>query len=173
MSYTRKELLSAVYERAYQNEAEFGVCPQAVLAALQDYFRFIDDSLIQASHALAGGIARSTDGTCGALNGGLIVISSIYGRKRSEFGEKTGNHEKGEMIARELHDRFAAEFGGVICREVQEKVFGRSYNLRDPREFEKFEADGGHTDKCPLVTGKAARMTAEILLDHGIEPDQG
>ncbi|RSD33523.1 MAG: CGCAxxGCC family protein, partial [Methanohalophilus sp.] len=36
--------------------------------------------------------------------------------------------------------------------------------------FEAFEEAGGHDDKCPSVTGNAAKWTAKVLLDEGIEP---
>ena len=29
-----------------------------------------------------------------------------------------------------------------------------------------FKAAGAHTDKCPMVVGKGARMAAEIILDE-------
>ena len=49
-------------------------------------------------------------------------------------------------------------------------MFGRSFDLRDPDDFERFEAAGAHRDRCPDVVGKAARMAVEIILDAGLVP---
>ncbi len=168
MSETNEKIIEQVYEKAYQNEAEYGVCPQAVLAALHDYFDFIDLGIIKASHTLAGGVARCTDGSCGALSGGIMAISCKYGRSRDEFGEKTAAHQIGQDLSEALHDRFIREYGSVLCRDVQQKLFGRCFELRYQEEFDRFVEAGGHSDKCPAVTGKVARWTAELLLDGKI-----
>jgi len=69
-------------------------------------------------------------------------------------------------LADELLRRFVDEFGSLTCRGVQEKIFGRSFNVKDPREREEFERAGGHKDKCPTVVGKVARWAVEILMGH-------
>lgn len=168
MSKKEQEILDSVYERAYEYEARYGSCPQAVLAALQDFFDNIDDSVIKAVHNFAGGGALCGDGTCGALVGGLAAISSLYGREREEFGKKTASRKKNFAYSRELHDKFVKEFEGVVCSQVQEKKLGRSFKLWDAEDYKKFEEAGGHADKCTDVAGKAARWTAEILLAKGV-----
>jgi hypothetical protein len=58
----------------------------------------------------------------------------------------------------------------VICRDIQQKILGRGYYLRDPEEFEKFEKAGAHAEKCPSVVGNAAAWVAEILWAQGNRP---
>ncbi len=166
----QEQLLENIYNRAYEYEGKYGACPQAVLAALQDFFEGIDDQVIKAVHAFAGGGALYGDGTCGALVGGLAAISSYYGRERSQFGQKTAARKKNFSYSGELHQKFTEKFGGATCRAVQENVLGRSFNLWDPKDYQEFEAAGGHDDKCTNVSGCVARWTAEILLEKGIEP---
>jgi C_GCAxxG_C_C family probable redox protein len=170
----REALLEDVYDSGFEYEREYGYCPQAVLAAIQDYFGVIDDESIQAAHALAGGGALCGDGTCGGLVGGMMAISNQFGRRRDQFGEfedTTGQElVRSSKLAKELRERFLDEFGSVICNDVQAQKLGRSYDLWDPEDFEAFEAAGAHDDKCPDVTGKSARWTAEVLLDAGVEP---
>ena len=157
--------LKKIYEEAFNKEATFGSCAQAVLATLAEHFDFISPELVQQSYYLAGGGARGTGGTCGALAGGLLAIGAKYGRTLSEFGkEKTAAHEKGFNLAAALSDRFIQEYGAVSCAKVQEKYFGRSFYLRDEEEFAAFEAAGAHQDKCPNVTGNVAKWTAALLL---------
>jgi hypothetical protein len=123
----------------------------------------VHDDLFQASHTLAGGGAITGQGTCGALAGGMMAISIRYGRSRAGF-EMTPDR-KPMQIARQLCDRFLSEFGSPICANVQQCIFGRSFDLWDPDEYRAFEAAGGHVDKCPHVVGQVARWTVEILLE--------
>ncbi len=170
MEEKHRQLLEDIYNRAYEYEGKYGACPQAVLAALQDFFDGIDDQVIKSVHAFAGGGALCGDGTCGALVGGLAAISSYYGRERSQFGQKTAARKKNFSYSRQLHQNFTEEFGGVTCREVQENVLGRAYKMWDPEDYQKFEEAGGHDDKCTNVSGLVARWTAAILLEKGIAP---
>ncbi len=171
MTNNHQQLLDNIYNRAHEYESKYGSCPQAVLAAVQDYFGTIDDSIIKAVHTFAGGGALCGDGTCGALIGGMAAISSHFGRERKEFGQKTAGRLKAFSLSKDLHNKFIEEFGGIICSEVQINKLGRSFNLWDPADYKKFEEAGAHDDKCTDVAGKVARWTAEILLEKGVLPD--
>jgi 2-deoxy-D-gluconate 3-dehydrogenase len=157
------------YALAYAFEQKYGACSQCVLAALQDTLGGIDDEVFKAAHALAGGAAKTGQGTCGALAGGMMAISTRYGRERADF-EAVGSTQA-SALAKALYDRFVEEFGSPICAGVQAAIFGRSFNLWDPEERQAFEEAGGHEDKCPDVVGKAAMWTAEILLDAASETE--
>ena len=65
-----------------------------------------------------------------------------------------------------LRSKFFEEFGGVVCKDVQKKIFGRSFNLLDKEDYKIFEKMGAHTDKCTDVVGKTAVWTADIILDE-------
>ena len=162
---SRKELLEEAYRLAFKYEAEIGSCPQCVLSALMETLDVGDPATIQAADALAGGTALSTKGTCGALVGGLLAISSIVGRSYDNF---TAGEQKRRVFryAKKLYDRFIDEYGSPICKDVQKKIFGRSFNLLDPKEYAEFEKAGAHVDKCTMVSGNAARWAAEIILDE-------
>ena len=159
----KKQTIEKAYALGHKFEQKYGTCSQCTLAALQDTIGGIDDAVFKASHALAGGSAKTGQGTCGALAGGMLAISAWYGRERADLN--TGLSTEASSLAKILYDRFVAEFGSPICADVQEAIFGRSFNLWDPEEFRAFEEAGGHLDKCPDVVGKAAMWTAEILLD--------
>ncbi|MEM2902298.1 MAG: C-GCAxxG-C-C family protein [Candidatus Bathyarchaeia archaeon] len=156
------EILEKAYQLAFEYESKYGCCPQCVIAAISEVFSLNLDELFKASHGLAGGLGLSGFGTCGALSGGSIVLSYFYGRDKENFDKRA---LKSYKMSKVLYDKFTEEFGGCTCREVQEKLFGRSYNLWDKEDYRKFEEDGGHRDKCPSVTGKVARWVAEILLN--------
>ena len=161
---TREELLEEVYRRAYRYEAERGSCPQCVLSAIIETLGVGDKSTVKAVDALAGGTALSSEGTCGALVGGLLAISSIVGRSYEDFSE--GERKRRVFqYAKKLYDRFVEEYGSPLCKGVQKKIFGKSFKLLDPKEYKEFEKMGAHVDKCPSVSGNVARWAAEIILD--------
>ena len=162
-----KKVLDKVYDLAYKYEAERGSCPQCVLSAVMEVLGVGDPETVQAADALAGGTALSTRGTCGALVGGLLAISSIVGRSYEDFS--AGKYKRRVFkYAKQLYDRFIEEYGSPVCRDVHMKLFGRTFDFFDPKEYGEFEKMGGHVDKCTSVSGNVARWTAEIILDNNL-----
>ena len=155
--------IQKAYDLAYEFEQKHGVCPQCVIAALQEAFGIVDDETFKASHVLAGGGGLTRKGTCGALIGAMMAVSATCGRDKANFAN--GLYLDAFKHAKEVLDRFVEEFGSPLCGEVQEKVLGRSYDFWDSDEFEAFEEAGGHRDKCPAVAGFAAKIAAEKLIE--------
>jgi C_GCAxxG_C_C family probable redox protein len=161
---SREEILEEVYNKAFKYEAEMGSCPQCVLSAIMEVLDVGDPHTVQAADALAGGTALSTEGTCGALVGGLLAISSIVGRTYEDFS-KGDSKRRVFLYSKKLYDKFVKEYGSPVCKDVHKKLFGRSFKLLDPKEYQEFEKAGAHIDKCPSVSGNVARWAAEIILD--------
>ena len=161
----REDMMARAYELGYEYESRYRGCSQCVIAAIQDTLGIRDDAVFRAASGLAGGGALTGTGACGGYVGGVMVLGQLQGRERSGFDDAAGIRFRSFDLAKRLADRFGAEFGGTICRDVQTRVFGRSFDLRDPEDFARFEAAGAHRDKCPEVVGKAARMAVEIILD--------
>lgn len=161
---SREEVLDKIYKLAYKYEAERGSCPQCVLAALHETLGVGDPKTIQAADAMAGGTALSAEGTCGALVGGLLAIGSVVGRTYKDFsaGERK---RRVFQYSIKLYDRFVKEYGSPVCKGVHMKIFGRTFNLRDSKDYAEFEKAGAHVDKCTSVSGNTARWAAEILID--------
>jgi C_GCAxxG_C_C family probable redox protein len=162
---SQKNILDDVYHRAFDYEARLGSCPQCVLAALRETLGVGDDAIFKASQSLAGGTALSSEGTCGALAGGMLAISYLVGRTYQEFSEGQKKRLVFKYI-KQLYEKFVAEYKSALCCGVQKKLFGRSYVLLDKQEYEAFEKAGAHVDKCPSVAGNVARWTAEIILNE-------
>ncbi len=161
------KLMEEAYALAKRYEAERGSCPQCVLAAVHETLGVSDPETIQAADSLAGGSALTTEGTCGALVGGLLAIGACAGRSYDEFCEQE-KKRKVFKYSTMLYDRFVQEYGSPLCKGVQKALFGRFYNLRDKDEYQQFEQAGAHVDKCPGVTGNTARWTVEIIIDNNI-----
>lgn len=160
-----KDKIKKAYDLAFKHEAEIGSCPQCVLSALKETLDLEDvEGCIKASDSLAGGTCLSSNGTCGALVGGMLALGSLYGRSYESFS-KGERRRRVFQFSKKLYDRFIDEYGSILCKDVQKKFFGKSYNLLDKDEYKEFEKNGAHVDKCPSVAGNVASWTAEIILN--------
>ena len=161
-THKKEILLEEVYKLAFKYEQEYHCCSQCTVAALQEIFLIKSDEVFSTSFALGGGFANTSEGTCGALAGGAMIISYFYGRRREEFFNGIPN-KKANDLTKKLYDRFVQEYGSCLCKDVQKKIFGRSFNFWNKKEKELFETSGGHIDKCPAVVAKAAQWTFKII----------
>lgn len=164
----RQDLLHSVYERAHTLEQRYYGCAQCLIAAIQDYFP-LNGALFKASTSFSGGFASTIEGPCGALTGGIMVLSYFFGRAREDFADISLLRRPGPFV-RDYWERFHKLYGGDTCRQVQMHLFGNAYRFLDNREYIAYEEAGGHKDKCPNVVGESAVWLAELLLDHGILP---
>lgn len=167
---TSRAIGRKAYDLGFQYEKIYKGCSQCVLAAVQDLFGERNDDVFRAASGLAGGAGLCGDSGCGGYSGGIMALSQLHGRVRENFPDPERTRRKSFDLAKKLHDKFIAEYGSVICRDIQQKILGRGYYLRDPEEFEKFEKAGAHAEKCPSVVGNAAKWVTEILWEEGNRP---
>lgn len=163
---TKEKILEEVQNKAFKYEKEYYGCSQCVLLAVQEVFGLENEDVFKAATGFAGGIGFKGS-VCGALTGGIMAIGLKYGRDVQTFlrhdPEKT--RFKTFRLTRKLWKKFEKTYESCICQDIQKKIFGKSYDLWDPKEYMKFEKDGGHgLDGCPLVVKKAAKWVAELLL---------
>jgi C_GCAxxG_C_C family probable redox protein len=163
MKETRQEALDKAFERGKNYEMKNGGCPQCTLAAIFDVLGVENDAVFKSATALADGVGLTGDGHCGALSGGTLAIGYLYGREKKDFTDMIKLVEA-NLMAKELRDRFVKKFGSVRCYDLQNKFFGRFYNLYDPAEL-KAAFKGGMLDTCSTVVGEVARMTIDIILE--------
>lgn len=162
----RDERLRKAYELGFNYEMKFGGCCQCTIAAIQDALQLQNDDIFKAGTAFAGGLGLMSDGICGALIGGAIVLSYRFGRERTNFSDPQRTRLHVYKLTEKLHNRFKKKYGGYTCKDVQKKLFGRSYNLRDAIELEEFLQAGGHKDKCTSTVGTTAKWTVDIILEE-------
>ena len=161
-------LLRNAYKLGFEYEKTYKGCSQSVIAAIQDALDIRDDRVFKAGTGLAAGGGLTGIGVCGGYVGGVMVLSQLCGRERVKFEDLERIRFKSYDLAKKLIDEFIREFGTIICRDIQTIKFGRPYYIKDPEDFNRFEAAGGHHDKCPDVVGKAAQMTVRLILDQGL-----
>jgi len=90
-----------------------------VLAVGEYLWGAVDDQMLRISSAFAGGVGCSHEEICGALSGGAMILSVLYGR--------TGPDQNDDDLKRLVclyRDRFIAEFGYSRCSDLQASGFG-------------------------------------------------
>jgi hypothetical protein len=165
ISLSKEELMEQARALGAEYERRAHYCPQATLAALMDALHFRDDTLFRSSFGFHGGGGDTNDGACGGLIAGTMAVSYFFGRTRSEFDLCVSNcHATG--LVKKLHDLFETEFGGIRCRDVHKKLFGREFNVWEPNDLNSFLDMGAHEKQCPETVGKAAAWTVGIIWDE-------
>jgi len=165
-----KRRVKEIRRKAHEYDRHSG-CSQSVLLALQEGLDIGDIESFKAATALSGGVARRNE-TCGAILGGLMALGLVAGRERMEDTEQYVRAVKmADETCNEFQRRLEKEFKfkeplkSTLCSEIQTKIYGRPYDLRDTTQRESFLAAGGHSDHgCYKVCGIAAEVSAERLL---------
>ena len=137
-----------------------------MLLAVQETLGLKNDLLFKAATGFAGGMGLLGVSACGALSGGILAIGQKYGRERAALDNPVRTRSKTFELAKKLHERFVAEYGSSVCRDIQQQLLGRSFNLWDPVEYQQFEDAGAHRDICTDVVGKGAQWVVELLLSE-------
>ncbi len=65
----------------------------------------------------------------------IMAIGLAYGREKLEVSTSSINYQKAMKIAIKLYQKFEEEFGSTKCRDIQRTLFGRSFNLNNPKDI--------------------------------------
>jgi C_GCAxxG_C_C family probable redox protein len=156
----KAEGLGFSYERDYKG------CAQCTIMAVSEVLGINNPLLIKAASGLAGGGGKMCDGDCGGYSGGIMMMSSIFGRREDMMDKDDPEKNVSNVMAQKLREVFISRYGSVICGEIHNRIFGRTYNMNDEADIQEFEKDGAHTDKCTSVVGNAAGAVTELILDE-------
>lgn len=141
---------------------KYGVCSQCTLFAILETLGLQSDDVIKAATGFLGGIGNLGVNSCGAFTAGVMALSYKFGRERYDWYRDLGLL-KG--LVKRLHNRFIDEYGSNVCRDIQKRVLGRSYDLWDPKDIELFENVSPQLYECGKVVGNAARWTVQLILE--------
>jgi C_GCAxxG_C_C family probable redox protein len=172
---SQQQLLEKAYDLGVSFEKYSGSCSQCTVAALREILGF-EDIIVKVATSSCGGQAGLSTGACGGVIGGTIVLDYYLGRS-ADLVSATQEIPQGGVelsramgAARSLCEKFIRQYDSILCPQLQAKIFGRSFNLQDPADWQAFLEAGAHTDptKCMSVVGNAARWTLETLMETGV-----
>jgi C_GCAxxG_C_C family probable redox protein len=156
---SNEERLNKLEQKAGDYEELYGSCAQGTLLALQEEFKLGNAQTLKAATAMPGIALRGE--TCGAVIGAIMALGLAFGREKPDDFAAA---QRTTSASRKLCRRFEEEFGGCNCRDVQHHIFGRSFNLTDPKDQTEFVAADA-SKKCRIPAGKAARIAGEMIID--------
>ena len=159
-SMSKDQVFAMLDQRVILTMEKSNNCAQSTFFTLSEQFGLGGDEILKALTPLPGLAERGQ--TCGAITGALMAMGLIYGKDRLDDWEK---YRTALVPTNKFCHRFEEEMGTTQCCQIQEKAFGRSFNLMDPKELRKFQ-QAGATAKCSKVVQKACRLAASIILDH-------
>ena len=158
------DVLNKAFEIGKQHELESGDCAQCVIATIFEVLGIENDDVFLAATGLAGGAGLTGDGHCGALSGGVMAISYLYGRKKEDFHKRL-KVLRACILSKKLHDQFVEKYGTCRCADIQTKLFGRFFHFYDEAERQTAEK-AGMRDKCSTLVGEVAKIATKIILEE-------
>jgi C_GCAxxG_C_C family probable redox protein len=158
-----ENVLNKAFESGKRHEMQSSGCPQCTIAGIFEALGIENDDVFKAATGFADGVGLTGDGHCGALSGGVMAISYLFGREGKDSGDMM-KQVPALILSKKLHDQFIEKYGTCRCADIQTKFVGRFFNLYDPKEMEAaFKA--GMVDKCSTLVGEVARMATKIILE--------
>lgn len=130
-------------------DSGFG-CAEAVLMAAAESKNIQSDLIPKIATGLCGGVSK-TNGMCGAVSGGILAISMIYGRNKVEDSRDDLN-AKTQAFIREFNVKFCS----IGCTTLT------ACDLSTNEGLVKFDKLNMHA-KCREFVGEATRIVVELL----------
>jgi len=145
-------------------------CAEGTLLAVANTLNIpVSDDVFKATIGLS-----SMSGGCGGFCGAIVAISLRFGRTPATYHEDFDTTKIGKwyLTLRQavirVRDRFVAEYGGSLCCDIQDKLFGQSFNFLDPGGLKAFTQEqdvSAAMEACRRVTENAAGWTVQAILE--------
>lgn len=142
---------------AYDNFLSGYNCTQAVTLAFAEEIGLDKEALAKLSSGFGGGMGRLRE-VCGTFSGVVMVVSQLYGY--SEPKNLTDKKELYEKI-RALAERFRADNGSIICRELLGLEKAEASATPEPRTPEYYKKR-----PCPELCRYAANLLEEFIKEY-------
>lgn len=129
------------------------LCSQAIAATYGPELGIPSEIALKLSAPFGGGVARLA-GTCGAVNGALMILGLKYGHNQAK-DEQT--REKAYNLTRRFIQEFEDINGTTICKELLNCDISNSEELKRAREEKLF------IDVCPKLVRDASEILEKLM----------
>jgi C_GCAxxG_C_C family probable redox protein len=131
-------------------------CSQVVLAVGQEKLNMVNEEVVKALGLFGGGMA-GTGRTCGALTGGLALISSVYSRGSLEGKEDPRMWSIGWKFIKKFEE-LSKEHDGTDCSDIAKM------NWQDRDQVKDFYSNPESRRKiCIKLVGDVAYALGELI----------
>lgn len=125
-------------------------CAESVIQAVAEQSGIESPLIPRIATGFCSGLAR-TKGMCGAVSGGVMALSLIFGRDNTDV-----TVDATYVKIREFLEAFEKQYCSLNCFEIT------GYDLGTEDGRLRFK-ESGTRDKCRGISGAAARMVATII----------
>ncbi|HEX7501845.1 MAG TPA: C-GCAxxG-C-C family protein [Acidobacteriota bacterium] len=129
-------------------------CAQSVLGVFCADLDLDRETAMKLASGFGAGMARRQE-VCGAVSGAIMVIGLKHGQARED--DKAAK-ETAYRLSRGVMDRFQAEFGSCLCRELLPGI-----DLATEAGHQRYKAEGWSEKVCRPCVRFAVRVLEEIL----------
>ena len=161
------------YKLAYDFDTTYSECSQATMYALQTVYGLKDESILKGIVALAGGGLHRCDGSCGVYQASIFFLGMHVARGAEDLDKDKDDPSAFKKmedlfgLGDRIYKKFIDNYGSIKCGDIQRKLMGRAYYLRDEDEMKKFKEDGGYSIEVgPGIVANGAKWTVEILEEY-------
>lgn len=131
-------------------------CSQAVFTTYATELGLDEETALKMSTQFGGGARKGE--MCGAVSGALMVLGLKYGHSHAEDIEEKG---KAYQIAEDFMNRFIAEKGTVVCRELLGYDVSKQEDVAKIKELDLFKTT------CPEMIKCATAMVEQMINELG------
>jgi C_GCAxxG_C_C family probable redox protein len=133
-------------------------CAQAVLAAFSGDFGLDRVMAYRVAAGFGGGMGHMGE-TCGAVTGAFMVIGLKYGMTVLDGSQ---SHREAFAKVREFAEKFRAQNGSIVCRDLLGLDVNDRYALREAMK------KGIPQRTCPKLVWNAAEIVEGLIKVEGM-----
>ena len=152
---SKKEAALSYFDKGFS-------CSQSVFAAYAEDLGLDRETALRIAGGFGGGMGRKAE-TCGAVSGALMAIGLKYGATNADDKE---SKEKAYALVREFIDRFEAQHGSIVCKELLD------WDISTPAGHEVAKYKKLFSTLCPIYVESAAEIVEKMLAEQDRNEDQ-
>ncbi len=142
---------------AYQYHQDGYNCAQAVASAFGDVLGMTTEQIAPMVGGFGGGVGGSHQELCGALSGGVLVLSLLH--PHTQAGDAAGK-QRVYALVKDFRQRFSAVFGRTRCGELLEARPGVTDQTPAAARL-------GITTHCNIMIVTAVEILEQMLREEG------
>lgn len=129
-------------------------CSQAVFAAFAEELGISEELALKIGGCFGAGMNEGE--VCGCVTGALMALGLKYGQS---IDNDMDSRIKERELCMEFYDKFQAENGSCICRNLLGYDFGK------PEDVKYIQETKLYLGICPKLVESATRIAAELMKD--------